>query len=29
MPLQTDIPRVFLQPVHIQPRNGPAVYHRP
>ncbi|PAZ29041.1 transposase, partial [Escherichia coli] len=25
MPLQTDIPRVFLQPVHIQPRNGPAV----
>lgn len=27
IPQQTDIPRVFLQPLHIQPRNGPAVYH--
>ena len=27
MPQQTDIPRVFLQPLHIQSRNGPAVYH--
>ncbi|ENC45424.1 helix-turn-helix family protein, partial [Escherichia coli P0299917.2] len=26
-PYQTDIPRVFLQPVHIQPRYGTPVYH--
>ncbi|ENC38791.1 helix-turn-helix family protein [Escherichia coli P0299917.4] len=26
-PYQTDIPCVFLQPVHIQPRYGTPVYH--
>ncbi|OXW84035.1 transposase, partial [Shigella boydii] len=24
IPQQTDIPRVFLQPLHIQSRDGPA-----